>query len=109
MDADIKAKWLEALRSGKYDQTSGQLRDGNCFCCLGVLCDIFNPKGWEISGGIYEWTFGVGPNEEHEVGVLPFNFRITYGIEGDIEARLIDMNDDGMPFLRIADYIEAKL
>jgi hypothetical protein len=105
MDAELKAKWLEALRSGKYDQTSGQLRDGNCFCCLGVLCDIFNPKGWDGA----EWIYGEGPDESHETGVLPRSFRVRCAIEGDIEARLIEMNDDGVPFSRIADYIEAKL
>ena len=109
MNAELKAKWLEALRSGKYDQTSGQLRAGNCFCCLGVLCDIFNPSGWVKSDGTYEWVYGEGPDESHEVGVLPSNFRNTYGINSGIESNLILMNDDGMRFPQIADYIEAKL
>lgn len=109
MDAELKAKWLEALRSGKYDQTSGQLRQGNSFCCLGVLCDIFSPSGWDASDGTYEWVYGEGPDESHEVGVLPSSFKVEYGIDTDIEARLIEMNDDGVPFDRIANYIEAKL
>lgn len=41
MDAEIKAKWVEALRSGRYEQTTGFLRRSNGrFCCLGVLCDV---------------------------------------------------------------------
>lgn len=34
-----KAKWLKALRSGEYSQTTGTLYNENTqgFCCLGVL------------------------------------------------------------------------
>lgn len=37
---ELKENWLSALKSGKYIQGAGQLRKGNSFCCLGVLCDI---------------------------------------------------------------------
>ena len=40
MDARIKALWIAALRSGEYKQGKHQLRDGDRFCCLGVLCNI---------------------------------------------------------------------
>lgn len=43
---ELKDKWLTALRSGEYSQTSYSLRDENGFCCLGVLCDIIDPEGW---------------------------------------------------------------
>lgn len=33
-------KWIKALRSGKYKQTTGSLRDDKGHCCLGVLCAI---------------------------------------------------------------------
>lgn len=37
-------RWLKALRSGKYRQGRRKLRqpdlEGECFCCLGVLCEI---------------------------------------------------------------------
>lgn len=45
-------KWLKALRSGKYTRTSSYLRRVNSenkptgYCCLGVLCDVVDPKGW---------------------------------------------------------------
>lgn len=41
MRADVKRRWLEALRSGEYQQGHGWLRDGDRFCCLGVLCDLY--------------------------------------------------------------------
>jgi hypothetical protein len=44
MTPELKAKWLAALRSDKYQQGEGALsQDGN-FCCLGVLCDIAGYK-----------------------------------------------------------------
>ena len=106
MDAELKAKWLEALRSGRYDQTTGKLRNGSCFCCLGVLCDVFDPTRWEIDD---EWSSGDGPDQRHEVGVLPSNFRYTYGIDEVLQNRLIGLNDAGKTFSEIANYIEAKL
>jgi hypothetical protein len=33
-------KWVAALRSRKYKQTTGALRRGNTFCCLGVACEL---------------------------------------------------------------------
>jgi hypothetical protein len=41
MNSQIKQKWIDSLRSGKYDQTQGKLYSGDGFCCLGVLCDIY--------------------------------------------------------------------
>ena len=47
-------KWVDALRSGKYKQTTGTLSLDGSFCCLGVACDI---------SGIGEWDSGVLENE----------------------------------------------
>lgn len=41
MKTDIGKLWVKALRSGKYKQGHMRLRDGDNFCCLGVLCDIY--------------------------------------------------------------------
>lgn len=44
MKSEIKALWIEALRSGKYLQGPESLKrvdDGIAvYCCLGVLCEI---------------------------------------------------------------------
>ena len=37
MKAEDKAKWLAALRSGKYNQCDGALTKQGGFCCLGVM------------------------------------------------------------------------
>lgn len=40
MNNDIKAKWLEALRSGEYEQGENWLQANGKYCCLGVLCEL---------------------------------------------------------------------
>ena len=49
MKKQIAKLWLKALRSDKYKQGRGALhqikRDGTeSFCCLGVLCDLYNKE-----------------------------------------------------------------
>lgn len=41
MNPEIKAAWIEDLESGRYPQTTGELRDAEVdhYCCLGVLCE----------------------------------------------------------------------
>jgi hypothetical protein len=51
MNSDIKQRWIDALRSGKYAQDRGQLRTPHGYCCLGVLCDLYDPYGWTTSNG----------------------------------------------------------
>lgn len=42
MNPEIKDQWVQALRSGHYQQGDGCLRDDeNHFCCLGVLTDLY--------------------------------------------------------------------
>jgi hypothetical protein len=57
MNQEIKDKWVQALRSGDYEQGTGCLHKGDTFCCLGVLCDLYaTEKGikWESENyGIY--------------------------------------------------------
>jgi len=54
MKKPIKKKWMKELRSGKYKQGMAYLKDGDNFCCLGVLCDIHRKetKGKWIDNGI---------------------------------------------------------
>ena len=40
MDQKIAEKWVAALRSGEYKQGQDRLKDGDRYCCLGVLCDL---------------------------------------------------------------------
>lgn len=53
MNTEVKQKWIDALRSGKYDQGSEKLRSVQGHCCLGVLCDLYSKEQgaeWEFRG-----------------------------------------------------------
>lgn len=122
MNTDIKAKWVAALRSGEYAQGSQMLRCGDEMCCLGVLSDLYiketelgrwiaNQTGFNSS---FDFSDVSGFREGTE---LPSAVMIWAEIETaapfaytpDGTVDLIDANDKGMPFPKIADIIEAYL
>jgi len=104
MNAEIKARWVEALRSGKYQQGRAALRSlEERFCCLGVLCDLYSPSEWTTNGSTRYF------HRESLSAFIGADFRTQMGLS-DAEAwRLARMNDDGKSFADIADYIEANL
>jgi hypothetical protein len=59
MKADIKAKWVADLRSGKFPQTDSVLRNDEGYCCLGVLCDLYSRET-----GV-EWLHNKGDYSMH--------------------------------------------
>lgn len=95
-------KWVDALRSGKYEQGIGQLRHENNFCCLGVACHIAARdvrKRWRD-----------GMTFDGEMDVLPASVMKWLGAKDanpDIDGRsLAKFNDNGKTFAQIADLIE---
>lgn len=119
VNKEIKAKWIEALRSGKYIQAKGQLHDGDGFCCLGVLCDVLGVNK-EYDEERRSWYFGNGPDRDWEVlpgrtrdaaelggccGQLPRKVQFN---EKEFED-LAHLNDAGADFNFIADVIEKQL
>lgn len=96
MDAELKRKWIEALRSGEYRQARMVLRDAmHRMCCLGVLATV---QGCQ-------WEFV--PIDERNVINLPFG--LNAGISHSVRLALAEMNDSGKSFKEIADYIEKHL
>lgn len=55
MDAEKRATWVAALRSGKYTQGRGLLRDNaDRMCCLGVAINEFCPQRWARIDGAWQ-------------------------------------------------------
>jgi len=124
MDQSIKRRWVRALRSGKYQQGKDFLRrEGkkeDLFCCLGVLCDLYEKEkelnGWrsnEIFNGreVIKSYLGVG-------NVLPEHVKEWSGLSsvdggfvkfGAYPEGLATLNDRGIPFDALADLIEEQL
>jgi len=44
MNKENKKLWIEALRSGKFEQGIGALCKNNKYCCLGVLVKVFEEQ-----------------------------------------------------------------
>lgn len=138
MKPEIKELWVEALRSGEYEQGRGRLtqwnQDGDeMFCCLGVLCDIAIKNGVEVpvTDWCYEdsdWASGI-PEDiagsyiyADEVEFLPEPVMEWAGLadaqgtyirieSGETQTlKLTTLNDEiGLSFADIADEIEKFL
>lgn len=113
MNKEIKTKWLEALRSGEYQQTTEVLKDSKGFCCLGVLCDIHS----KITGET-DWEIVNGGNKYYEeFRCAPRTVVKWSGIEDcnpDVKLdnhywNIAELNDGGRSFKEIADIIEQQM
>lgn len=119
---DIKAKWVEALRSGKYKQGAAALKrvwseeneENVEYCCLGVLCELavedgvlgpaeqkdnsysryYNEERSELPDAVMVWADIPQANPVFEIDV--------HGTRRDA----ICLNDGGWTFEQIADIIE---
>lgn len=101
MDADLKAKWVAALRSGAYEQGRKALlsSDGMRYCCLGVLADICGFALHPLAPGRYT-----------DMGDKMYPIlHSLYGTMDGAAKRAVRMNDEGASFADIADYLEANL
>jgi hypothetical protein len=117
MNKEIKERWLTALRSGEYNQTDGFLKNGNAFCCLGVLCDLHRKEtldtAWQKQcDGEYDYLgqTELPPACVYEWAELP-NVRTIQtdpGLANSVD-RLVLANDEGESFDQIADMIEEEL
>jgi len=106
MDAEFKAKWVAALRSGEYAQVREYLHltrpENSGFCCIGVACDVAGIPGYDDGHGHMEYDGLTGcPSDA---------VRYSLGLDLEPSRVLVKMNDDdGKSFAEIADWIEAHL
>lgn len=130
LTSELKAKWIAALRSGKYTQTAARLRSPTGHCCLGVLCDVINPEGWEPlpdvdvneNGEIrsYDHPAAIGTLQllKEDIG-LGVAMVVDSAMREVIDSQLFDreyaqitlsrMNDRGDSFETIANWIEENI
>ncbi len=128
MKPEVKEAWVKALRSGEYKQTKGFLKDDEGYCCLGVLCDVYDKQ--EVSLGESRWEVvpehkGLLYGEETVVKghyryqdqpeILPYDVKEWAGLKSrspsfvddtQVNKTLAVLNDDGYTFNQIADVIE---
>lgn len=128
MNKNVMKKWVKALRSGKYKQGQGLLKQTTeqnkaSHCCLGVLCEIYNEdmrksKKKTLSEQRYNGIHKFNKQPESlpktvqkwaglfsKVGDFRNVDRNDITSYGDF-ASLADMNDLGCSFKKIAKTIE---
>lgn len=110
---EARAEWVAALRSGDYDQTTGQLANEarTRFCCLGVACEVaikhgvietYTPQAMGLPHEVNNWL-GLEDQGFNE-GVLAEDVLVDYVTD---EHTLTGLNDTAMwSFDKIADVIE---
>lgn len=97
-------KWANALRSGKYKQTTGVLQDHLGYCCLGVACDIFIPAKEQLRD---DNNYLEGGLPRHQVSVPEWLRDINTDLERKLGTSFSAANDSyGYSFDEIADIIE---
>lgn len=112
---ELKDKWLAALRSGEYRQGKAALRKHSksqdesqdarfdMFCCLGVLCDVYDPYSW-VDGNITKGYVRL-QNDGYPSDEVLNNVGLPY----DLSRKLGKLNDAGKTFGDIADFIESQV
>lgn len=115
MKAELKAMWLEALRSGKYGQATKSLHDpdSNNYCCLGVLAHVVGISDTALddctSGFLIAQVGG-----DHGLGPWKLDGDREYWPEmpeshTTTQRKLAAQNDVGKSFAEIADWIETNV
>jgi hypothetical protein len=113
MPKAMKARWLKALRSGRYKQADGTLFDriGSsrkpAYCCLGVLARC--EKRLDMKTGCFITDDGEEGCTELLTTPGDFNLARFQMLPKRIQVKLSEMNDDGQSFTEIADWIEENL
>lgn len=126
MQKEIAERWVDALRSGEYQQERGYLHTEHGHCCLGVLCDLhqretgdgeWRPWGSGDAGHSQCYRDGLGVDGEYTPppGVREWAdmdedpklfFRHRLGTE--MRDEIVNLNDLGYSFSQLADLIEGQ-
>lgn len=109
-------RWVKALRSGKYKQGKGKLKntDDNSYCCLGVLGEIngIDSEHLERSGllnGDTKTKCGIKDSSGQPYRSDKVSVPIKIKTKNKSEfACLTYANDDGATFEQIANWIEKN-
>lgn len=122
MKKEVAEKWVAALRSGDYEQGKYSLRNASGqYCCLGVLCEITGVKktGTDEEGATkYGDSNGYLPPSASKLSGIDisngsFNGKPVRWPDSIPQSRrastsLTTLNDQGVPFSAIADFIEVN-
>jgi hypothetical protein len=100
---------LKALRSGEYKQTKEALQDKNGYCCLGVMCAVFEKESGRTLRKEDDTGYIYGGDLDNQDGVQRW-----VGLQNCLggshsKFTLAELNDEeDYTFSQIADFIESE-
>lgn len=103
MKRELRDKWIEALRSDRFDQTSGTLERDGAYCCLGVLCVVAEEIGFAKAARGH-------CNDPNRLKGAYLKAQPVNDQVGDFDDKLVALNDDQrLSFPQIATWIEKHI
>jgi hypothetical protein len=110
-------KWIKALRSGEYTQTTSYLHNREGSCCLGVAAQEFITDFVVVAEVPASYKYGMSTSYSGENKSAPGYVVDALGLydeEGNPaqyssrKEALVVLNDEGRSFGEIADILEAN-
>lgn len=117
-------EWIDALRSGDYEQGRIAMRSAaNRYCCLGVACDVSEVGVWHqptdeddcgFRGDHYYKTAPHPSDNDNNSRVVGYGYALPplvkerLGLAMGLEGSLSYLNDNHVPFSVIADFLETE-
>lgn len=106
---DNAKKWVAALRSGDYKQGQNYLCQGDCYCCLGVACELFIKEGGELNKIQKNNYYQYGGKDGHLPEIVRDWLGLTFPQASWGNNSLLLLNDnEELDFNQIADVIESE-
>jgi hypothetical protein len=100
---------VKALRSGEYLQTKETLQDKNGYCCLGVMCAVFEKELGRKLRRMDDTGHMYGGDLDEQEGVQRWVGLANCLGNSDFKSTLAELNDhEDYTFLEIADFIESE-
>lgn len=108
---EFRKQWVDALRSGSYEQGQSALRENGKYCCLGVACNLVPEFKWVIKDDEYPDSWHVAApdlTDDYCYGSMEPALLDHLGLSEAAQDALISANDtDFLTFAQIAYLIES--
>lgn len=78
--------WVDALKSGNYEQSDGSLKNDRGYCCLGVACEVYIAAEDKLTTDARfenHTFFDASTDDKGETAMLPLSVMKWLGFESN--------------------------
>lgn len=104
----FRNKWLKALESGRYRQTTGELLCNGKYCCLGVAGKVLRIHDNDLQGHCMPADLDLKNIKKYPTAIVRKPEENDSIENSEFASSLASMNDDGKTFKEIAAYIRSN-